>query len=369
MNEFLALLDELADAPITPAFLARLSGATRPQGMLFAQRLAQLPEVRRLEIIASMAHYGEEDFALHFDELYRACLSDESAPVRRQCVRSLWEDERPDLAFRLIEMLHGDPSAEVRAAAATGLGSFLWLAEIEELDETLALEVRQALELCIASEQEPIEVRRRAVEAIAFINDDVVKQIIDRAYADEDPLMRISAVFAMGRSADHFWAETVQAELYSDSAAMRYEAVRACGEIELKRATPNLIRMAYDGRDPQLQLIAVWALGKIGGDRARNTLAELMESDNEDLAEAAGDALDELNLFDTSFDLLDVDLEHQQLVELGLVEDDDSPVDETALAYRREFGRYLQESEDEDEGGDEDEGDDEDWPDEFLEIG
>ena len=95
--------------------------------------------------------------------------------------------------------------------------------------------------------------RRRAVESISYINDDPVRRIIDRAYSDSDPHMRESAVFAMGRSADIIWADTVLAELQSKSPAMRYEAARATGELQLKRAVPALTKMAEED-DPDLQI-------------------------------------------------------------------------------------------------------------------
>ena len=51
--------------------------------------------------------------------------------------------------------------------------------------------------------------------------------------------------------------------------------------------------------------MAIWALGRIGGPVAREALEEYLESDVEAIALAAEEALDELNLFTDSFDLLD----------------------------------------------------------------
>ncbi len=365
MSEFLAVLDELDKGEINREFLERLSGVSRREAPLFAERLARLPEVRRLEIVAGMAYYANEDFALDFNELFRACLGDESALVRRQAVEGLWEDERPDLAPRLVELLRGDPSPEVRAAAAEGLGRFVFLAECEELDEARANEIRLALELCIRSAQEPVQVRRRAVESIAFINDDAVRRIIDSAYADENLQMRQSAVFAMGRNADPFWAETVHAELSSDMPAMRYEAVRAAGNMGLRQAVPTLIRLIHNERDEEIQLMAVWALGQIGGKRAEQALQRLTEGDNVALAEAAEEALEELSIHDPSFDLMYIDLEGQGLVEQDIKDAEYDQESEEARAFLRQFERYT----DEDDDSDQDEPDDEDWPDEFLEIG
>lgn len=367
MSEFDATLDQLASAPINRELLARLSGSGRSQGRLFAERLSRLPELRRLEIVASMAHYAGEDFGLDFNQLYRACLGDASPLVRRQAIEGLWEDERADLALELADILGGDPDSNVRAAAASALGRFVFLGECEELGSAKAERVREALERCIRSDSEPVEVRRRAVEAIAYINDGTVRQIIDRAYSDGHLSMRISAVFAMGRNADPCWAETAQAELYSEASAMRYEAARACGELSLSGAVPPLIGMASDDQDQEVQLMATWALGQIGGQRARRGLERLLESDNDALAEAAYAAIEELDFLKTSLNLIVVDLKDQELVSEAEL-DDDVLGDENASAYRRDFDRYVDEDDPADDETDE-EPDDDDWPEDFLEIG
>ena len=360
MSEVLSALNEIKEAgqPITQEQLERISGPSRSEGRLFAERLAQLPDTRRLEIVSTLAHHAQEDFALTFDEIFRACLDDESPQVRRQAVEALWEDERVDLAPRLVELVQEDPSPEVRAAAASSLGRFVFMAECDELPKARGQQVREALERVIRSEHEPVEVRRRAVESIAFINDNTVRQIIDRAYGDEQIEMRTSAVFAMARSADRFWADTVEAELHSDLPAMRLEAVRACGEIAVNSAIPTLVRMISEDRDEDVRIMAVWALGQIGGNRARRALEQLLEGESLVLAEAAQEALDEMDFLHESLDLMVLDLSNQEILE-------ESVEDSEASEYRREFHRYVDEDEDQEEPDD----DDEDWPDEFLEIG
>jgi HEAT repeat protein len=117
--------------------------------------------------------------------------------------------------------------------------------------------------------------------------------MIRTAYASPDELMRISAVFAMGRSADDQWIETVISELEAQSPAMRYEAARAAGELEARNAISPLAHL-LDDPDREVQEMAIWALGQIGGDRARALLSKLAKSDDAVLAEAADDALEEL---------------------------------------------------------------------------
>jgi HEAT repeat protein len=105
--------------------------------------------------------------------------------------------------------------------------------------------------------------------------------------------MRISAVFAMGRSADSRWAPQVKQELFSPNPEMRYEAARACGELQISDTVTDLAELTEDV-DPEVQEAALWALGQIGGDKAREILQRYCESECEATRVAAEAALDEL---------------------------------------------------------------------------
>ncbi len=345
-------LEEL-DVEITLDLLEDLSGASRQESELFDNRFERLPEARRIQVMSYMVRYAEQDFRLEYNSLYRTGLEDENPTVRRLSIEGLWEDERLDLVRKLIKILENDDSPEVRAAAATSLGRFLYLAECEEIDERRGEMVRSALLQAVEAEDEPLEVKRRAIESLAYVNEQYVRRIIDEAYAHPDPRMRESALFAMGRSADRFWAETVLAELHNDAPAMRYEAVRACGELRLSGSVASLVRLISTERDGEVQSMAVWALGEIGGKRTREVLERLAEGENEALATAAQSALERVDFADPSFDLMVFDVEDSARV--GDAEDAD---DDEESQYRQDFHRYV----------DEDADDDDDWPDEFLEI-
>jgi HEAT repeat protein len=97
----------------------------------------------------------------------------------------------------------------------------------------------------------------------------------------------------MGRSTDGRWAREVQQELRSPSPELRYEAALACGKLQLPDAVPELEDLAEDA-DPEVQEAALWALGQIGGDRARQILEHYCSSTDEATRAAAEAALDEL---------------------------------------------------------------------------
>lgn len=303
-NEFDQALADLQSEskPVTRQILARLSDASRSESEAFGRCLAQIGEQRRRDILTHMIEYAEESFEMDFVTLFKRCLGDSDAVVRRLAIEGLWEYEGPDLISPLLRLISGDADAMVRAAAATSAGRFLYLAECDELDAQRGEQIRTTLEGVVANAAEDIEVVRRAIESLAYINDDALRDTIQWAYRHTDPRMRESALFAMGRSADSFWETIVIQELDSASPAMRYEATRACGELQLKSAVARLIELA-EAADREVQAMAIWALGQIGGDRALKALEKWANSDDEALTEAASTALDEAGLSSQPLDL------------------------------------------------------------------
>ena len=116
--------------------------------------------------------------------------------------------------------------------------------------------------------------------------------------------MRLAALRAMGRSADVRWRSTVQAELGSPETEMRAAAARACGELEARDALEDLIELLSD-ESKAVRLAAIFALGRLGGRRAKEMLNAM--SDNA-LEEALfyGDAQG-IPLFDESLEDWDDD--------------------------------------------------------------
>ena len=291
-----ALLKHLADEsqPLSVAKLYALSNLEKDDVERVKAAWPAVPGERRSAAMRHLADITESNFEVNFEPVFRLALGDAEPSVREAALDGLWEDEDPALIPTLVKLLQADPAQEVRAAAASTLGHFVYLDEIEEIPSGRITPALQALRTTIASTSEPLEVRRRAVEAISFSCADDVPDIIRTAYASPDETMRVSAVFAMGSSADEQWIDTVISELEAQLPAMRYEAARAAGELEARSAAPTLARL-LDDPDVEAQTMAVWALGQIGGDRARKLLTRVTKGDDEALAEAATEALEEMD--------------------------------------------------------------------------
>ncbi|HID86280.1 MAG TPA: hypothetical protein EYP55_02750 [Anaerolineae bacterium] len=313
---FEEILEQVGDSqkPLSVSRLYGLSGATVTEMAVFARRWPQIEVERRRKIIRSLVEIAEASFEVNFDPIFRHCLTDEDAQVRAQAIDGLWEDEDTALIEPLVRLLRGDPSVLVRASAAMALGKYVLQAELEELEEGHAAVVRTALLDVIRDLGEDVEVRRRAVESIAYAGDEEVRGIIETAYYAAEEKMRVSALFAMGRSADPYWQETVLLELNNPNPEMRYEAARACGELEHREAVPALIELIEDP-DREVQEAAIWALGQIGGGEAHRALQICCQSGDEFVREVAEEALAELEFSRGFLDL--------PLYELDLGEDED----------------------------------------------
>jgi len=300
--------------------------------MMTPQNLAEFeavwPDVspaKRLEVVKILGELAEENFDLNFDAIFLLALNDSDTEVQTAGIQGLWENESPTLIPLFIHLLKEGQTSGVRAASAKAMGRFVYLGEIEEIDETAQFMAEQALLEAIKRQGEDTDVVRRAIESIAFSGQDGVGEIIENAYFHEEAPMRISALFAMGRNYNKRWAKFVIPELDNQNPEFRFEAARACGELELEAAVDRLIQLIGEETDTEVQLNAIWALGQIGGNSARKTLEDLTQVSDLALNEAAEDALNELLVmsgqlndlftFAEDADLADDDLEDDWLLD------------------------------------------------------
>jgi HEAT repeat protein len=319
MEEFESTLEHLQEPDPPRAVLFALSN-------LHSGSLAQLAEMwpglsveRRVDVISQLVEMAEADFEADFSQVFRFCLDDADPRVRTSAIEGLWEVEDVRLIRPLVRALTGDASALVREAAAMSLSRFALRAELGQLQPRLANLIWESLWQAVNTADEDIAVRRRALESLAYFDRPEVSAAIDRAYQDEDSSMRISAVFAMGRSSDDEWSTQVLDELESESPEMRYEAARACGELQLAGAVPRLSQMTAD-LDLEVKLAAIASLGRIGGPEARRVLDICVEMGDEAMIEAAREALDEMDYMEEEIDL-----------DLYSYDSDDDPEDEDEL--------------------------------------
>lgn len=301
-ENFDRVLAGLAEAKPADSVLLKLSNLHGTLLARLSENWPTLPTASRQQIVLRLVEIGEADFEADFAQVFTIGLRDTEPQVRAVSIEGLWEVEDVALIRPLVNMIKQDSSAMVREAAAISLSRFALQAELGHLTDRLADMVWEALWSTLNDKAEDITVRRRSMESLAYFDRPEVDQAIERAYRDDEDMMRISAVFAMGRSANEKWGDRLIDELSRDDPQMRYEAARACGTLRVAGAVPQLSRMVADP-DLEVKLAAVWALGQIGGQEAQRVLEVCVEQGDPALQDAADEALEELDFMEGAIDL------------------------------------------------------------------
>lgn len=292
-------LNELANdgAPIKSGRLINLSALDDDERRDFAAVWPSLPLERRREVLERLDALAEDNPELDFDAVFFTALDDADAAVRRAAIEGLWERQERDVIEPLIRLMEVDPEPSVRASAALSLGRFVLLGEFEELRPHDAATVNDALRRVVTDVREYAPVRGRALESLGASSQPWVRDLIQDAYDSGDERLVVSAVHAMGRSADDYWLSTLLNELQSADAELRYEAASALGDIEDEEAVPYLAEL-IDDDDREVAEAAIHAIGAIGGDEARELLRARVDDEDERIRTAVRAALEEAEFGD-----------------------------------------------------------------------
>jgi HEAT repeat protein len=267
---------------------------------------------RKLTLLEELDALAETDTLVSFDDFASALLTDPEPQVRAGAIRLLDESEDVKLIPSFLDMLKNDPDIGVRTEAAKVLNLFVDLGELEEISESIRRQVEDALLTSITSEDD-VRVRRAALESIGYSSRDEVSTLIQSSFQRKDPHWQVSALTAMGRSADERWADDVTRSLVNENDNIRRAAVQAAGELSLKSARPLLLRMLNEEEDSTVLSAVIWSLSQIGGEDVRTYLENLLDrvEDEEQIA-FLEEALDNLAFTEDleRFDLFSYDPEN-----------------------------------------------------------
>jgi len=194
---------------------------------------------------------------------------------------------------------HADETEELRVAAAIALGPVLEEADtfgFEDDPDDVPIEeatfhrIQDALQKIYPDESVPKLVRRRVLEASVRSPQDWHRDAIAQAYSSGDRDWMLTAVFAM-RSVRGFPNQILEA-LRSGDSDIHFEAICAAGEGELDAAWDHVAALAQGtGTSKPLRLASIEAIGSIRPQEARGILLGLTESEDEEISEAAEEAL------------------------------------------------------------------------------
>jgi HEAT repeat protein len=300
-----ALLDE--ERPFPARYLHHFSDLSQPDQELLRKNWSKVSLRRRQALMEDLEQLGEADDLLSFEEVCRLALEDGDGQVRAAAVRILAEYEKMEFLSLFQDLAVRDQDQNVREAAVFALGPFVYMGEVDLLSVTTQRRLEDFL-LNLADGTDVPAVRMRALESLGYSSREEVIPLIEKAYASGDHKWLLTALFAMGRSANTIWKSKVMAMLDDKHPDVRSEAATAAGGLEIKAAAKRLLEL-LDDSDSQVRLASIWALSNIGGPGVREALNDMLENtDDDEEAQLLEDALENLSFTDGSggFELLDV---------------------------------------------------------------
>jgi HEAT repeat protein len=272
------------------------------------QAWPRVPLMRKRTLLKNMNERFEEDTLLSFEAIGSALWNDEDAVVRTLALKLLEETTDARMIPNLVKMIETDPEPESRARAATVLGQFVRMGEMEELPAPKREVVEETL--LKAAHSDNSSVARAALEALGYSSRPELDDLIISAFNRPDPLWQATALFAAGRSADNRWQEQVLTGLLSEDATVRLVAVQSAGELELKTAREMLMSMLEDETDDDIFQAIIWSLSQIGGEDVRTYLETMLaEAEDDEAIEYLEEAIANLSFTEDmeKFDLLAFD--------------------------------------------------------------
>jgi hypothetical protein len=244
-------------------------------------------------------------------DTFKAYLRDRGAPESDRMIAAELASEivviDDEIAGLLLDIAgNAVESDDLRAKAAISLGPVLEQMEMDSIDdeigfpdeyreeppitkETLA-RIKSTLHSVYQDETVPKLVRRRVLEASVRAGEDWHAVAVRTAYASHDEEWKLTAVFAM-YYVPGFEKEILEA-LNSSNEEIHYQAIRAAGNRELTKAWPHTKSLLQSARTPKSLLIAaIGASVYINSDEAGPLLEKLSHSRDEEIAEAAEEAI------------------------------------------------------------------------------
>src|SRR5574338_1156376 len=154
---FQRVVDALLEPGEIPRGYLRYFSDIEPDALrLLLEAWPRASAARKHSLLEQLEQLAEEDTLVSFEDLGRALLQDADPDVRMHAIRLLIETSDPKLVPTYVEMLRTDESEGARAEAATALGEYVMLGELEEIPTDAHLLAEDALLQAANSEDTPV---------------------------------------------------------------------------------------------------------------------------------------------------------------------------------------------------------------------
>jgi hypothetical protein len=232
---------------------------------------------------------------------HRATASDRLIAAELAGDMVVINDELADTLMAIIRS--PDEPERLRATAAIALGPVLEQSDLEQLGtdgfddpddvpitHRTFRNIQESLQKLYFESSVPKEVRRRILEASVRAPESWHPDAIRIAYLSGDKDWMLTAVFSM-RWVRGFDDEILEA-LKSADPEIHYQAIEAAGAWQLAGAWSHVVALVQDPRCPKpLLLAAIGAVADIRPAEAGPILVHLSDSADEEIAEAATEAM------------------------------------------------------------------------------
>lgn len=279
--------------------------------------------------------WPEEAASLVLETLLNHDAPEESRLLAAEMAGNLvvLNEETGDALLNIVKS--NDENSELRSMAAISLGPGLeeaYITEYDDPDESPAfslefVEKANAFLRDIYSDATvEKDVRRSVLEASVRNPQPWHKAAVEQAYCGDDPEWRLTAVFCM--SFVKGFEKQILESLNNPDPHIHFSAIEAAGSWELDAAWQHIAALITSPKTEKLILLAAIAAAANIRPHEVELIEPLTDSDDEDIAEAAMDALMEAGFsddWDLEFD--DEDDDSEDLEEDFEDEDDEDELD------------------------------------------
>ena len=236
-------------------------------------------------------------------QYYLKIISDDQAAESDRCLAAELAGDytviNDEIAQALL-LITGNPheSEKLRAISVISLGTCLTDVDMmgfEDPDDIVISEktfikIQETLHKLFMDTNIPTDVRRRILEASVQAPQDWHGEYVDRAFSSGEKTWRLTAVFCM-RFIRGFEDQILEA-LSDKNADIHYHAVCAAGNWAVDAAWPHICELVDSGAtDKSLLLAAIDAVINIRPQEAAEILGDLINDDDQEIADAVHEAL------------------------------------------------------------------------------
>lgn len=249
------------------------------------------------KLVANLYGLSEENSDLNFEKIFKLGLQSIDESIIYASLEGLWESESHDTLRRLIRLASRNLSPHVKGSVMTHISRFILLGHDGRINKMMLDNIHQLLKASYSNMDEPTEIRRRALESLGYFDDLETQEYIKEAYTSNNPTLKVSSIYAMGKTCNEIWSPILIEELKNEDPEIRYESVEALVEIGEETCVDLLMDLISD-EDQQVRLSVIAGMGKMGTLSSKELLLTCLDDEDEEIAEAASIALENIDFLE-----------------------------------------------------------------------